>query len=331
MFQTEILIWMQSHATGLWTAFFKFWSGYNNWVIPLMLLILFAISFRAGFVLIQAVFWNMTIVIFLKELLLLPRPSSVDSNVKLLGKGIPNKTPFESQGARSFFGGLPRDAVEALRADPIDTWGLPSGHTSSSTTFAGLAYLLVKNRWVRIAAAAMILFVPLSRLYLGRHFLADVLAGYALSLVFILLFYHGIYRRRWFQDFFHTRWDQTPWNARTWTILFYFIVLPFLILLIPYARIDAVSALLGLNLGYILLRIKGAPLDSGSVLQRAGRAGIALVLYFGLNLVLGVIEGLMSTSGSDIVLFAHNVLIMMILIWVSTEISLRLGFFKRAV
>ncbi len=331
MFQTEIILWMQSHATGFWTAFFKFWSGYDKWVIPLMLLILFALSFRAGFVLIQAVFWNMTIIIFLKELLLLPRPCSVDSNVKLLGKGIPNTTPFENRGAESFFGGLPRDVVEGLRAHPIDTWGLPSGHTSSSVTFAGLVYLLVKNRWVRIAAAAMIVFVPLSRIYLGRHFLADVLAGYAFALVFILLFYHGIYRRRWFQDFFHARWDQTPWNTRTWAILFYLIMLPLLILLIPYARIDAVAALLGLNLGYILLRIKGAPLDSGSVLQRAARAAIALALYFGLDFILGVIEGLLSTSGSDIVVFAHNVLIMMILLWASTEVSIRLGFFKRSV
>jgi len=329
MFQTEILLWMQSHATGFWTAFFRFWSGYDKWVIPLMLLILFAVSFRAGFVLIQAVFWNMTIVIFLKELFLLPRPCSVDSNVKLLGKGAPNTTPFVSRGAKSFFGGLPGDVVQALRAHPIDTWGLPSGHTSSSTTFAALIYLLVKNRWVRILAAAMIVLVPLSRIYLGRHFLADVLAGYALALVFVMLFYHGIYRRRWFQDFFHVRWDQTPWNVRTWAILFYLIMLPLLVLLIPYARIDAVAALLGLNLGYILLRIKGAPLDSGSVLQRAARAAIALVLYFGLDLVLGVFEGLLSHSDSDIVVFAHNVLIMMILIWASTEASIRLGFFKR--
>ncbi len=107
-------------------------------------------------------------------------------------------------------------------------------------------------------------------------------------------------------------------------------MLPFLVLLIPYALVDAVSALLGINLGYILLRIKGAPLDSGTILQRAGRAGIALVLYFGLNFLLSAIEGFLSTSGSDIVLFAHNVLIMMSLIWASTEISIRLGFFRRA-
>jgi hypothetical protein len=271
----------------------------------------------------------MTIVIFLKELILLPRPCSVDSNVQLLGAGKPNPTPFESRGAKSFFGGLPRDVVEALRAHPIDTWGLPSGHTSSSATFSGLVFLLVRNRWVRIAAAAMFVFVPLSRMYLGRHFLADVLGGYVLSLAFILLFYHGIYRRRWFRAFFHARWDQTPWDAGTWAILFYLTVLPFLILLIPYARIDAVSALLGLNLGYILLRIKGAPLDSGTILQRMGRAGIALVLYFSMDFVLGVIEGRLFTSGSDIVVFAHHVLIMMVLIWLSTEVSIRLGLFKR--
>ncbi|MFA9455048.1 MAG: phosphatase PAP2 family protein [Candidatus Aminicenantaceae bacterium] len=330
MFQTEILIWIQSHASGFWTAFFKFWSAYTEWVIPLMLLILFAVSLRAGFVLIQAVFWNMTIVIFLKELILLPRPSSVDSNVQLLGKGIPNPSPYESGGAKSFFGKLPHDVVQGIRAHPFDTWGLPSGHTSSSVTFAGLVYLLVKNRWVRIAAAVMIILIPLSRLYLGRHFLADLLAGYLFALVFVLAFYHGIYQRRWFRDFFYSRWDQTPWDVKTWAILFYLVVLPFLVLLIPFAQIKAVSALLGLNLGYILLRIKGVPQESGTVIQRAARAGIALVFYFGMDLLLRGVEGFFSSSGSDIVLFAHNVLVMMLMFWASTEVSVRLGLFKRA-
>jgi membrane-associated phospholipid phosphatase len=330
MFQTEILIWIQSHASGFWTAFFKFWSAYTEWVIPLMLLILFAVSLRAGFVLIQAVFWNMTIVIFLKELILLPRPSSVDSNVQLLGKGIPNPSPYESGGAKSFFGKLPQDVVQSIRAHPFDTWGLPSGHTSSSVTFAGLVYLLVKNRWVRIAAAVMIILISLSRLYLGRHFLADLLAGYLLALAFVLVFYHGIYQRRWFREFFHGRWDQTPWGVQTWAILFYLVVLPFLVLLIPFAQVKAISALLGLNLGYVLLRIKGVPQDSGTVIQRAARAGIALVFYFGMDLLLRGVEGIFTSLGSDVVLFAHHVLVMMLVFWASTEVSVRLGLFKRA-
>ncbi len=330
MFQTEILLWIQSHASGFWTGFFNFWSAYTDWVIPLMLLVLFAVSLRAGFVLIQAVFWNMTIVIFLKELILLPRPSSVDSNVRLLGKGFPNPSPYESGGAKSFFGGLPKDVVEGIRAHPFDTWGLPSGHTSSSVTFGGLLFLLFKQKWVKAAAVAVIVFVPLSRLYLGRHFLADLLAGYLLALVFVLVFYHGIYRRRWFRDFFRGRWDQTPWDARTWAILCYLVVLPLAVLLIPYAQIKAVSALLGLNLGYILLRIKGVPEDAGTLLQRAGRAGIALAIYFGLDLLLGLIEGILSSSGSDVVHFAHGTLVMMLMFWASTEFSIRLGLFKRA-
>lgn len=330
MFQTEILIWIQSHASGFWTAFFKFWSAYTEWVIPLMLLILFAVSLRAGFVLIQAVFWSMTIVIFLKELILLPRPSSVDSNVQLLGKGIPNASPYESGGAKNFFGKLPQDVVQGIRAHPFDTWGLPSGHTSSSATFGGLLFLLFRQKWVKAAAAAVIVFVPLSRFYLGRHFLADILAGYLLALVFVLAFYHGIYQRRWFRDFFHSRWDQTPWDAKTWAILFYLVVLPFLVLLVPFAQIKAISALLGLNLGYILLRIKGVPQDSGTVIQRAARAGIALVFYFGLDRLLGAVEGLFSSSGSDIVLFAHNVLVMLLMFWASMEVSIRLGLYKRA-
>lgn len=76
----------------------------------------------------------------------------------------------------------------------IESFSFPSGHaTSSMVTYGFLAFLLcVGQRWrIRIPvltlAITSIVAIGLSRLYLGMHWLSDVLAGYMLGLVWILL------------------------------------------------------------------------------------------------------------------------------------------------
>jgi membrane-associated phospholipid phosphatase len=67
----------------------------------------------------------------------------------------------------------------------LDTYSFPSGHAAtSSATFTVMAYLLarrchsIKARiWIGLGAAAAIALVGFSRLYLGAHYLSDVLAG----------------------------------------------------------------------------------------------------------------------------------------------------------
>jgi membrane-associated phospholipid phosphatase len=74
--------------------------------------------------------------------------------------------------------------------DPIVallTYSFPSGHTVAATLFYGVlaAYLcVVLPRWrsravVAVAAVSMVLLVAFSRIYLGAHYLSDVLAAMA--------------------------------------------------------------------------------------------------------------------------------------------------------
>jgi undecaprenyl-diphosphatase len=83
-------------------------------------------------------------------------------------------------------------AVDVLGA--IDTgYSFPSGHTLYSTVFCGLvAGLLVVRSRVALArigvVAAWVLMsagVGLSRIYLGYHWLTDVVAGWSLALVIL--------------------------------------------------------------------------------------------------------------------------------------------------
>ncbi len=76
-----------------------------------------------------------------------------------------------------------------LRPIAVETsYGLPSGHTQSA--LVGWGYLAVKiNRWWLWLLAALIIFgVSLSRLYLGEHFLVDVVAGLIIGLIILIAF-----------------------------------------------------------------------------------------------------------------------------------------------
>ena len=74
------------------------------------------------------------------------------------------------------------------------SWSFPSGHAMGSLVGYGmLAYVLMllargkrdTQRWIAIGAAALILAIGLSRLYLGVHYFSDVVGGYAAGLLLL--------------------------------------------------------------------------------------------------------------------------------------------------
>lgn len=76
----------------------------------------------------------------------------------------------------------------------VSSWGFPSGHTTMSVVIFGfLAILLVhqaslRRSWVQFAVAlGMILLIAFSRLYLGAHWLSDVLGGLSIGWAWIAL------------------------------------------------------------------------------------------------------------------------------------------------
>lgn len=74
------------------------------------------------------------------------------------------------------------------------SYSFPSGHSLSSFCFYAILAALItarmQNRALKIfvwtAAAALILLVGLSRVYLGVHYPSDVLAGYAVGLIWVV-------------------------------------------------------------------------------------------------------------------------------------------------
>lgn len=78
----------------------------------------------------------------------------------------------------------------------LSTYSFPSGHAVASTVLYGvlcaLALQRVKSRFWRMAAAAaataMVLLVAFSRVYLGAHYLSDVIAGIAVGVACVAVF-----------------------------------------------------------------------------------------------------------------------------------------------
>jgi membrane-associated phospholipid phosphatase len=72
------------------------------------------------------------------------------------------------------------------------SYGFPSGHAQSAATFWGWAGLKIRKAWMRIFFFSLIFLIGLSRIYLGVHYLGDVLGGMLFGAVFLIVAYKTI-------------------------------------------------------------------------------------------------------------------------------------------
>lgn len=120
-------------------------------------------------------------------------------------------------GARLFvyvsLAGVVADLLKILLHGPRPSWyhlsvrplvaptsfGVPSAHAVTSLMTWGYAAVRFPKRWVRGTCAAIVLAVGLSRIYLGAHFITDLLAGWlvAAGLLWAALRYEDAVLRRW--------------------------------------------------------------------------------------------------------------------------------------
>lgn len=150
----------------------------------------------------------------------------------------------------------------------------PSGHAAGSAVFWGYVAYLSRKRWVCAACVLLIALVSFSRIYLGVHFLRDVLGGIALGalvLALALLFFN--YR------------DRHPVRFPSWLLWLLAVAVPVLLaaLFNEDRRIArSMGALMGVWIGY-LIRGQGIPLNRPSswmkkaVRMALGAAGGALL------------------------------------------------------
>lgn len=78
--------------------------------------------------------------------------------------------------------------VKALAFEP--SFGAPSGHAQVSVAIWGLMAASIKRPWAWAVAIGLIVIVGLSRIYLGVHFLHDVLLGWLIGALVLWGFLH---------------------------------------------------------------------------------------------------------------------------------------------
>ncbi len=89
-----------------------------------------------------------------------------------------------------------RDRPAILRLIKIGEYSYPSGHSMISMGVYGyliyLIYKKVSNKYLKYLGISifsiLIILIGISRIYLGVHYFSDVVAGYILSLIYLIIF-----------------------------------------------------------------------------------------------------------------------------------------------
>lgn len=328
MFQTEPIHALQSFASDGMTAFMLAVTtlGYAWMLIPILLVIAFGVDFRRGFVLVHVVVWTGLLTGVLKNAFALPRPEAVDSTLLQPGDDYPESTPFVRGGAPGFWDGLPTDVVAWYRGQGDVSFGMPSGHCSMTTALWGSTAALFRDARVWTLAATLILLMPLSRMYLARHFLADVLGGIGVGLAVVGIAWTLAIRPLGSPG----RPSPLARIALEPSLLRALLYLgtPLLALLLPGADAGIVVRIFGIQAGIWLLTRYGLPEGGGSVKVRAARVLMAFALY-------GISDRLLTASleyafgESDALEMAIQGFSSFVLVWGGTMLCYRTGLYRR--
>jgi membrane-associated phospholipid phosphatase len=99
------------------------------------------------------------------------------------------------------------------------SYGLPSSHAQVSTAVWFFLAAHAKKVWMWIVAGILVLLISLSRVYLGVHFPSDVIGGWIVGALFLVLFLrYETSLRKWFGSF---SWlQQVAWSFMFSVLLF---------------------------------------------------------------------------------------------------------------
>jgi len=325
MFQTELVLSLQSYASDFLNFFMNAITtlGDDKLLGGVLIIIILGINYHKGLTINRIFFWGKMLNDCLKAGFNLPRPRFVNAEIQNLQFTDDPLSSLKASGSNSFFGLLDAEVVNAFRMSGSAKWGFPSGHVADTTLLWGGLAQQFKKRYLYWLAPALIVLVAISRMYLGRHFLADVLGG-MISGGIVLLCAHFLLSREWLRS-------RLTDIIRLGTMF----AVP-LVLALLWAEVFGRGAglLAGVNAAAltIAIKFKGAPDDAGTFAQRAARACMGILFYF---LAMMMMDGILELTNLDAIVFMDDFLVSAISVFASVfggvAVGLRLGFFGKVI
>lgn len=165
---TAVALWIELLRQPALTKFFVWITAWGDWLLVFILAIVFSVLF---------LWWKKPFYILVLGLITIGNQALVHFTKDFVGRSRP-------ENFLEFYNG--------------STASFPSGHAAIAVVFYGfLAYVFwrevkskaVKTLWV-LTGILLVILIGFSRIYLGVHFLSDVLVGYLFGLLWLLI---GIY------------------------------------------------------------------------------------------------------------------------------------------
>jgi len=268
MFEMAPIEWLQGFTSPAFSWLMRAVSslGYTPAYALLMLVLGFGIKLRPAMGVLLALLLNGIVTFGLKDSIAFPRPE----HVQQLRDASPDSAEvFDAEG----FWSLPSaQTMEAVRATPDISFGFPSGHVSAAMAFCLAVAIFFRWRAFVVIAAIWPLVMSLSRMYLGRHFVADVVAGLAVGAVSTLA---AVAVLRWVDGV------DAPSEAKRRVSIFGGALLALAVAgaLVPALDAETVGGLVGFGILYAALTLTGYPVEAVGIRPRVGRFLTAALIY----------------------------------------------------
>jgi membrane-associated phospholipid phosphatase len=307
--------------------------GSSAFLAAVIISITFGVNFRKGFLLFQLLIWTGLITEILKTIIAFPRPDFVDNRVLNLEYGVKNTSPFRGNGPEGVFKLPYKEVLETFRLQETLThspFGFPSGHVALTTALWGGSSAIFNRRIIKNLAPVMVLLVAFSRMYLGRHFLGDVLGGATVGLIILTVFTLFL-KSPLKDDFFKKENFDFAFRRQNLILYFFMFVVPPVLTALSLISADVAGFFLGTNAAYIMVIRKGLPDDTGSVKQRALRILVALPLFAISSLILAVGFDAIETTAYFSFKFIEflKTFVPASTIWVSVVVCTKLNLYRR--